>query len=33
LVKTASGAGLFLILLGIGMIAGSYWVIDQVQVI
>jgi hypothetical protein len=33
LVKTASGAGLFLILLGIGMIAGSYWVIDQIQVI
>ena len=33
LVKTASGAGLFLILLGVGMIAGSYWVIDQVQVI
>ncbi|MFQ5923059.1 MAG: hypothetical protein ACE5M4_09460 [Anaerolineales bacterium] len=33
LVKTASGAGLFLIILGIGMIAASYWVADQIQVI
>ena len=33
LVKTASGAGLFLILMGVGMIAASYWVVDQVQVL
>ena len=33
LVKTASGAGLFLVILGIGMIAASYWVVDQIQVI
>ena len=33
LVKTASGAGLFLIILGIGMIAASYWVVEQIQVI
>jgi len=33
LVKTASGAGLFLILVGVGMIAASYWVVDQVQVL
>ena len=32
LVKTASGAGLFLIILGIGMIAASYWVVDQIPV-
>ena len=33
LVKTASGAGLFLIILGVGMIAASYWVVEQIQVI
>jgi len=33
LVKTASGAGLFLILLGIGMISASYWVVEQIQLI
>jgi len=33
LVKTASGAGLFLIILGIGMIAASYWIVEQIQVI
>ena len=33
LVRTASGAGLFLIILGIGMIAASYWVVEQIQVI
>ena len=33
LVKTASGAGLFLILTGVGMIAASYWVVDQVQAV
>ena len=33
LVKTASGAGLFLTILGIGMIAASYWVVEQIQVI
>ncbi|MFV1858369.1 MAG: hypothetical protein ACC647_03360 [Anaerolineales bacterium] len=33
LVKTASGAGLFLIILGVGMIAASYWVVVQIQVI
>ena len=33
LVKTASGAGLFLILMGVGMIAASYWVVEQIQVI
>ena len=33
LVKTASGAGLFLILVGIGMIAASYWVVEQIQVL
>lgn len=33
LVKTASGAGLFLIIVGIGMIAASYWIVDQIQVI
>ena len=33
LVKTSSGAGLFLILVGIGMIAASYWVVMQMQII
>jgi hypothetical protein len=33
LVKTASGAGLFLVILGIGMIAASYWVVDQIQIV
>ncbi len=33
LVKTASGAGLFLIIVGIGMIAASYWIVDQIPVI
>lgn len=33
LVKTASGAGLFLIMVGIGMIAASYWVVEQIQVL
>ena len=33
LVKTSSGAGLFLIMVGIGMIAASYWVVMQMQVI
>lgn len=31
LVKTASGAGLFLVTLGMGMIASSYWVVTQIQ--
>ncbi len=33
LVKTASGAALFLIMVGIGMIAASYWIVDQISVI
>ena len=33
LVKTASGAGLFLIVMGVGMIAASYWVVQQIEVI
>ena len=33
LVKTASGAALFLIILGITMMAASYWVVDQIQVV
>jgi len=32
LVKTASGAGLFLITLGMGMIASAYWVVTQIQI-
>jgi hypothetical protein len=31
LVKTASGAGLFLITLGMVMIASAYWVVTQIQ--
>lgn len=31
LVKTASGVGVFLIVLGLLMISGSYWVTTQVQ--
>lgn len=31
LVKTASGVGVFLISLGLLMIAGSYWVVTQIQ--
>ncbi len=31
LVKTASGAGLFLVTLGMVMIASSYWVMMQVE--
>lgn len=31
LVKTASGAGLFLVTLGIAMIGSSYWVVTQIQ--
>jgi hypothetical protein len=31
LVKTASGAGLFLVSLGMVMIAASYWVIIQID--
>lgn len=31
LVKTASGAGLFLITLGMLMIASAYWVVTQIQ--
>ena len=33
LVKTASGAGLFLIILGVGMVAASYWVVEQIQIV
>jgi hypothetical protein len=31
LVKTASGAGMFLITLGMVMIASAYWVVTQIQ--
>lgn len=31
LVKTASGIGVFLICLGLGMIASAYWVIIQIK--
>ena len=31
LVKTASGAGLFLVTLGMLMIASAYWVVTQIQ--
>ncbi|MFP3854543.1 MAG: hypothetical protein ACLFWD_09650 [Anaerolineales bacterium] len=31
LVKTASGVGVFLIVLGLLMISGSYWVTTQLQ--
>jgi hypothetical protein len=31
LVKTASGVGLFLITLGMVMIASAYWVVTQIQ--
>lgn len=31
LVRTASGAGIFLISLGMGMIAASYWIVMQIQ--
>lgn len=30
LVKTASGIGLFLITLGIAMLAAAYWIIQQI---
>ncbi len=30
LVRTASGIGLFLILLGITMLAAAYWIIQQI---
>ncbi|HEY4667719.1 MAG TPA: hypothetical protein VIH26_10495 [Anaerolineales bacterium] len=33
LVKTASGAGLFLITLGMVMIASAYWVVTQIQTV
>lgn len=31
LVKTASGVGVFLIVLGLLMVSGSYWVTTQIQ--
>lgn len=31
LVKTASGAGLFLVTLGMIMIGSSYWVVTQIE--
>lgn len=31
LVRTASGIGVFLIFLGLGMLGSSYWVLQQVQ--
>lgn len=31
LVKTASGIGLFLITLGIAMLAAAYWIIQQIS--
>ncbi|MEJ2011878.1 MAG: hypothetical protein P8X64_06585 [Anaerolineales bacterium] len=31
LVRTASGIGVFLIMLGLGMLGASYWVLQQVQ--
>lgn len=31
LVRTASGIGVFLISLGLAMIAASYWVIQQIE--
>jgi len=31
LVKTSNGTGVFLITLGIGMIASGYWVVQQVE--
>ena len=33
LVKTASGAGMFLITLGMVMIASAYWVVTQIQTV
>ncbi len=32
LVKTASGAGLFLITIGMLMIGSAYWVVTQIQI-
>ncbi|MEK6588616.1 MAG: hypothetical protein AABY97_07225 [Chloroflexota bacterium] len=32
LVKTASGAGLFLITFGMVMIGSAYWVVTQIQI-
>lgn len=32
LVKTASGAGLFLITIGMVMIGSAYWVVTQIQI-
>jgi hypothetical protein len=32
LVKTASGAGVFLIMLGMVMIASAYWIMTQIQI-
>ncbi len=31
LVRTSSGIAVFLILLGVGMMAGSYWILTQIQ--
>jgi len=31
LVKTASGIGVFLVVLGLGMVAASYWIILQID--
>ena len=31
LVKTANGIGVFLILLGLGMMGAAYWVVQQIQ--
>jgi hypothetical protein len=31
LVRTSSGAGAFLIFMGIVMIAGSYWIITHIE--
>jgi hypothetical protein len=30
LVRTASGIGVFLIMLGLVMIAGAYWIVEQI---
>ncbi len=30
LVRTASGIGVFLIMLGLLMIAGAYWIVEQI---
>jgi hypothetical protein len=33
LIRTASGIGVFLIMLGLVMIAGAYWIIEQIALV